>query len=212
VAKHEPGTRAEGRVDQCPYCGTRNVTVQTQSESATIRRRDGGTYTEHWHVLMCNQCSGLILHRSRVGACEAFDDLFPAPHQEIEEHPGIPDETRADYWEATQGLAAGCFKSSMVMGRRALQRVLKANGHKQRHLADQIDAAIDADTIGRRMRPLATEIREYGNLGAHPDDDELKCCTKENAEKLLGFVQMIVHELYRVPAEAERLRTTRGAS
>lgn len=59
------------------------------------------------------------------------------------------------------------------------------------------------------LHDLATEIRRYGNLGAHPDDDQLQNCTIEAAETVLEFARLLIHEWYDVPAMAARLKHNR---
>jgi hypothetical protein len=119
---------------------------------------------------------------------------------------------RDDYREAGLCLDAGCFKASLVMSRRALQRVLKAQGCKQRNLGGEkgaLASAISKGILRKAFHALANEIKEYGNLGAHPDDEQLEAATKESAAQVLRFLELIVEEFYSVPMAAEKLRRSR---
>jgi len=189
---------------QCPNCGVRHV--QTTPLYAARNPPDG---LDTWHLVSCQnpRCSRFILviidHTSRVKR------VFPAGHHEFDASISIPDEIRNDYREAGWCLDAGCYLASMVMSRRALQRVLKSQGCGERNLVDAIDAAIRQGVLRKAFAPLAQEVREYGNLGAHPDDEQLKNATQESAGQLLGFVRIMVSEFYEVPAEAEKLKSSR---
>ena len=90
-----------------------------------------------------------------------------------------------------------------------LQRCLKEQGCGQRKLVDAIDHAIKDGTLRKQFHDIATEVREYGNLGAHPDDDQLASVTRENAEQVLEFARLLIHDFYEVPAAANTLRQNR---
>lgn len=122
---------------------------------------------------------------------------------------GIPEVIRSEFREAATCLDAGCYKAAMTMGRRVLQRVLKDKGCAERNLVDQIKEAEAKDILRACFKGLATEIRQYGNLGAHPDDDQLANCNKDHADLLLQFLKMIIHELYEIPAQAAVLKSRR---
>jgi hypothetical protein len=97
----------------------------------------------------------------------------------------------------------------MTMSRRVLQRCLKQQGFSEKTLEKQIDAAKADGTIPKRYHSLADEIRKYGNIGAHPDDDNLALATAENAQHLLEFVNLLIHEFYELPAKADALMRQR---
>jgi len=135
--------------------------------------------------------------------------IYPPATFELDSQAGIPQPLRDDYREAGTCLGAGCPKASMVMARRALQRMLKEQGCDQKQLVDAIAHAVKSGVLRRAFHDLAEEVRHYGNLGAHPDDEQLENATTENAETLLSFVRMLAHEYYEVPAEAARLKAAR---
>jgi uncharacterized protein DUF4145 len=190
-------------LDDCPHCGVKHV--QTQVIHG-VRR---GSMNEIWYVVACQnpQCDRLVL--VITGASGEVKNLYPAGHHEFDPKVQIPDELRDDFREAGLCLDAGCFKASMVMSRRALQRVLKAQGCGQRNLVDAIAAAMKQDVLRKAFHPFAEEVREYGNLSAHPDDDQLDNATKESAEHVMEFLRLIVEEFYEIPGKASRLKKQR---
>jgi hypothetical protein len=90
-----------------------------------------------------------------------------------------------------------------------MQRALKEQGCTQNKLVNAIDEAIKGDILRSPFHAIANEIREYGNLGAHPDDDQLQNANRENAQQVLDFVRLLIHDFYEVPAAAMELRKSR---
>ena len=76
-------------------------------------------------------------------------------------------------------------------------------------MVDAIDAAVKNGVLRKSFHPLAEEIRHYGNLGAHPDDDQLKNASRDTASQVLEFSRLLIHEFYEVPALASKLKTNR---
>jgi len=191
-------------LDQCPHCGVKHV--QTGRVHAAVTQREGNDY---WNIEVCQNpgCGRFIL--VITNAAGTLRRVYPAGHHELDTTVQIPDELRSDFREAGWCLDCECYKASMVMSRRVLQRVLKAQGCDQRKLVDAIDAAIKQGVLRKAFHPLAQEVREYGNLSAHPDDDQLDKATKEAAGHVMAFVRLIIEEFYEVPEKASRLRKQR---
>jgi len=138
--------------------------------------------------------------------------MYPGGSHELRADVQIPQEIRGDYREAGKCLDAGCYKASLVMSRRALQRCLKEQGCTAHRLVDAISEAVTNGTLRKAFHPLAEEIRQYGNLGAHPDDDQLANATRESAKKVLDFTALIIHDFYEIPGAAAALKGARQPS
>lgn len=191
-------------IDQCPHCRTRHV--QTKQEFSSGLTASNEIF---WYLLRCQNpnCSRLILEvKSNRG--ESLQ-IFPVGDFQLDINAPIPEPIRDDFKEAGLCLAASCFKASLVMSRRALQRCLKEQGCDQRNLVDAIDAAIKNGVLRKSFHALAEEIRHYGNLGAHPDDDQLMNANRETASQVLEFARLLIHEFYEVPAVAAKLKANR---
>ncbi len=72
-----------------------------------------------------------------------------------------------------------------------------------------IFATIANNILRKSFHPLAEEIRQYGNLGAHPDDDQLSNANHDNAHQVLEFARLLIHEFYEIPASAQKLKASR---
>ena len=192
----------------CPRCGVKHV----QSQQVQIADDRNGDPSQRWHVERCQNpaCSRLIL--AIVKNDGSLLQTWPSATYELDGELAVGAELRGDYSEAGLCLDAGCFKASLVMSRRALQRVLKAQGCEQRNLSGDdgaISYAVKNGILRKAFHPLAQEIKGYGNLGAHPDDEQLENASKETATQVLRFLEVIVDEFYRVPLVAEKLRRRR---
>jgi len=192
-------------IDKCPHCDVSHV----QTKQLYIECLKAGDRSMWWRIIRCQnpECNRMIL----VVCSEQGDvhRIYPVGTYELESNVSISQEIRDDFREAGLSLGAGCYKASMVMSRRVLQRCLKEQGCKQHKLVDAIDHALQQKILRNSFHSIATEIRQYGNLGAHPDDDQLTNATRENAELILDFVRLLIHDLYEVPAAASKLKQNR---
>jgi len=201
-------------IDQCPHCQVRHVEVAERQHDHWGYNPDGTA--SYYLIGHCNnpKCGKkvFLLSRSRMSGNTTGKDIFfmyPCYKGHLPDDPKLPEQVQEEFSEAAECSQIGAYLSSMTMSRRVLQRCLKAQGCEQRLLAQQIDAAKSDEIIPKRYHLLADEIREYGNIGAHPDDDKVELATSENAHQLLEFIQILIEEFYVLPAKADALLTKR---
>ena len=108
-------------IDQCPHCNTRHVQAKQEFASAL----DASNDQVLWYLLRCQNpiCLRLIL-KVQTNRGETLQ-TFPIGDFQLDITAPIPEPIRDDFREAGLCLAANCFKASLVMSRRALQRCLK---------------------------------------------------------------------------------------
>lgn len=190
---------------KCPHCNVSHV----QAEDRFLETLDAKSAGVFWRVMRCQnpECRKLVL--GTTNPQHVILSIYPHGSYDLPLDVPMPDELRQDFREGGLALAAGCPKASMVMTRRALQRCLKEQGSAQRNLVDAITDALSKGTLRKAFHPLAEEIRQYGNLSAHPDDDQLQNATGDSATAVLEFVRLLIHEFYEVPMAAEKLRLAR---
>lgn len=193
---------------ECPQCGVRDQIAQG---GHAVGGWEGIT---HWLVRCCNNplCKRPIFviydeeESSKTGRPRF---TYPLSSGHLDHATTFPYLVREEFAEATRCLQVDAFLASMTMSRRVLQRCLMHLGFAQRQLFDQIEAAKSNDTIPRRYHQLANEVREFGNIGAHPDDDKAQLVTRENATLLLEFVRLLVEELFSVQQRISKLSRDR---
>ena len=192
-------------LEQCPHCGVRHVQTAHQF-TQPFAANDGARL---WAIERCQNasCRKLVLvDHQNTGE---VNRVFPFAEYELAAGAPVPEGVREDFREAGLCLGAGCHKASLVMSRRVLQRCLADQGCTQNKLVDAINAALSGGVLRKAFHPIAEEIRQYGNLGAHPDDDNLSAANQDNAHQVLEFARLLIHEFYEVPASASALKALR---
>lgn len=194
-------------LDKCPHCNSTHVQTELRLREP-LKSNDNSIV---WNVERCNnpECKRIVLLEK---SGNETINIYPVGSYELDSSININTEIRNDFKEAGYCLGAGCYKASMVMSRRALQRCLKEQGCTQHNLVNAIDEAIKQNILRKTFHDVAHEIRQYGNLGAHPDDDQLLNASRENAEQILEFVRIIIHDFYEIPAAVAKLRHKRQSS
>lgn len=192
-------------LDQCPHCSVRHVQSTTQFNQP-LDANDG---TRLWYIERCQNANCRKLVLLDVSNTGSINRVFPFAAYELAASAPIPDAIREDFREAGLCLGAGCYKASLVMSRRVLQRCLAEQGCAQNKLVEAINAALASGVLRKAFHPLAEEIRQFGNLGAHPDDDNLEAASQDNAHHVLEFSRLLIHEFYEVPASAAALKALR---
>ena len=95
-----------------------------------------------------------------------------------------------------------------MMTRSALQAATREQGAMGRDLKAEIDDLAASGEIPPAMKAWAHELRNGGNLAAHPTAGDR--VTKDDAEELLLLVESIFEYLYVVPKHVERRRARRA--
>ncbi|MEQ8427675.1 MAG: DUF4145 domain-containing protein [Gammaproteobacteria bacterium] len=192
-------------IDQCPHCHTSHVHTNVRFNEALEPKQQ----LLWWRVVRCQNpsCQRLIL--LTTNAKEDVQSIYPLGQYELETDVTVSQEIKDDFREAGLCLGSGCYKASMVMSRRVLQRCLKDQGCTQNRLVDAINYAIEQNILRKPFHPIAEEIRHFGNLGAHPDDDQLSNANRENATQIIEFARLLIHDFYEVPASAALLKQSR---
>jgi hypothetical protein len=195
------------QIETCPHCGVNHVQVSVGAIGgwsdasrcflASCQNRDCGKSVFYIRSLQTSQYAP-------GGQFGDVQFLYPFVGAAALDTTTLPDGVAEELKEAVTCSVVGALLSSMTMARRVLQRCLKDKGHSQHNLVQQIDAAKADGTI-----PIADEIRLYGNIGAHPDDDKMGCVTEENCDQLIEFTRLLIEELYVLPQKAALLRRNR---
>ena len=191
-------------IDKCPNCNTSHVQTEQRFLENIDPRIQG-----FWSILRCQNPSCRKLVLVTLDANKNVQQIYPVGKFELEESVPVSKEIRDEFREAGLCLGSGCYKASMVMSRRVLQRCLKEQGCTQNRLVGAIDHAVQSGILRKAFHAIANEIRQYGNLGAHPDDDQLTNATRTNAKQILEFCRLLIHDFYEVPAAASDLKKQR---
>ena len=100
------------------------------------------------------------------------------------------------YLQGVRCVNANAPDGAMTCFRKCLQKICLSKGaDPTKKLWVQIDEALQG-----RVVAISTEIREWGNIGAH-DDDVIAEPTLEQARKVQGFLDIVFQDEYVIPAK-----------
>ncbi len=153
----------------------------------------------------CRQPSMVVGKQHDLGHHITLDPeaIYPNPQPEYAE-PGVPKAIASDFQEALRCHAAGFLFGAAVVGRRVLQSALVDQGAQKHSLVDQINELSD-DILPKRLKEAAQHVRLIGNDAAHANQ-----VNRDDLEKLVNFVALVLNQLYVLPhelAEASKVRT-----
>lgn len=190
----------------CPHCGaTTPIKFEFEGGSPVFTLGSklegfGGNY-----IVTCVACSEdiYIIVKNNV-----IEDQYPKNFTKVSSD--VPQDIREDFEEANKCLNSGAYKASVAMLRRSLQNsCLQQEANPADNLVDQLKDLHGAGKIAKPLFDLATEIRFFGNYGAHPRDDKLDDVTQEDAVTMSRFLQQFFQYVYVMPAETARTKASR---
>lgn len=132
--------------------------------------------------------------KSLISALGSLDVVYSRYETRMVQAAGLPTEVTTDINEAVRcfGTEAKAYRAAVTMLRRALENVCHGIGAEGRNLQDKIERL----PIDRSLKSLAHGLREFGNYGAHPQNDVLREVTKERADEILGIGIEILNQIY----------------
>ncbi len=187
----------------CFYCNKHTQAIQIRMES------DEGLF---YQIVECSneKCNRkmLFVHKQtrnpgRVSVVVILKLIHQYPNADEKVDASIPEDIRESYVQGIRCLNADAPLGAVTCFRRALQQICKDKGATATGLKNQIDEIIPAP-----YKELTTEIREWGNLGAHPDDVILEV-TKEDAVEIRDFIKSVFEIIYIVPEKVKERKNKR---
>ena len=190
---------------ECPYCG---VLSQMFPENNPINLVDPKLKTMH-NIEKCNNCSQLVyfITKNELTGSNTYVEkiVFHYPTAEAKTHESVPKDIADTYKQGVNCLNVGSSIGAITCFRRALQQLCIDKGATQgKMLHEQLDEVLTA-----RVKETAHEIKQWGNLGAHPDEliQDVKI---EDAEETKDFMGLVFEDVYVVPWKIEESKKKRG--
>jgi hypothetical protein len=192
-----------------------------------------GTYDSFYSVAQSGERTQLLLDRVSCLVCrncnqptivfeEQFIGEFPKgekisggviswrgffwwPFLNIHSVRDVPTEITTILQEAKTCYSAQCYKASATMARRTLEAIIADKGATEKYLYQGIKKMKELEVIDKNLLEWATEVRLIGNAGAHfdPMDD----VTRDDAKKVILFIEELVKFIYVIPAGINRQRS-----
>jgi len=203
-------TSWQNRLFKCPYCDAKSTFSCIYSAV--------GKYRDIYYpisVWTCHNCDrGIFLKHSpteythvAIGEIE-IDTIFPTNEPNVDSR--VPTGIAEDYIEAAKCLNISAYKASVVMARRAIQKMcLNLGADKAKKFFEQIEQLKLLGKLHPDLADIATEIRFLGNDGAHPENDGLDEIREEDAKEILEFALELLDDLYIRPEKVKAMKKRR---
>ena len=179
---------------QCPRCG------KWKTHTASLANYQGD--------LVCEDCGctynvrfqwGFLLKSAEIRAPSDVD--LPSPP--------VPQGIHSDLLEAGVCLSARSAKAVVILCRRALEGAALKLSAKGKTLFHKIEDLYKRELIPRPLYDAATEIRVFGNYGAHPTNDLLADIDLDLAKEVLYFTREVLDDLFVKPGRLKDLHERR---
>jgi hypothetical protein len=184
----------------CPHCKVR-ATFKDEGPGARWKNAD--------HTIWrCNNCEGVVYaqdtfrHDPEGRTIYTGVRIYPFIRSEAPEE--YPEDVRENFAEAIRSLNSANPRACVVMTRSAMQAATRGLEAKGSNLKEEIDDLANRHAIPGSLREWAHEIRDGGNLVAHPEPG--KRVEMADAEELVELAEAIFEYLYVVPEQIRRRR------
>ena len=119
----------------------------------------------------------------------------------------VPKKISETYDEALRCMDNYAPNGAVAMFRRALQQIcIKKEANKGERLEDQVNV------LPEDIRPSATELRQWGNLGAHEDNKGIIDSVKmSDANLAKEFLERVFYAVYEYPEKLKLSQKSRNS-
>lgn len=152
---------------------------------------------DNYAILQCQSCEALFVAREE--APEKWKAVYPILHKSAKKE--IPEPVKGEFEEASLCFAVGAYRSCIAMCQIALEHVWHEQG------VSGLNELTEKGIIPTRLFKRATEVRLWGNLEKH--QLIIEPIAAEDAEQLVGYVQIILDEVYVEPQRLDDLTKNR---
>jgi HEPN domain-containing protein len=209
----------EVRYLTCPYCNT-------------YAQFDRCAYFRAYEICRCGHCHKMVYLQKKMESGEILDQ-YPKFVPQVPE--AIPRLIADDYREALKAFSVNAFEATTIMSRRALQTsVLELGASHDKTLSDQLRELYDKNKISKEILEWEEEIRyclastedkaiirrkldglKGGKFkkrkllkkdAGEGSNDALSPMTKDDAAKLLKFLEQYFNYVYVLPFNVSKAR------
>ncbi|MCM3089143.1 DUF4145 domain-containing protein [Bhargavaea ginsengi] len=185
----------EGITYLCGYCDVVTSPVAGYESHDSLAMIQSYKYTGR--IMICPNCNR-----------PTFVDLIKE-----EQYPGqkfgdsvesLPSNIETLYNEARNCFSVNAFTSSVLSLRKLLMNIAVSVGAEPgKKFAHYVDFLNDNHFIPPGSKDWVDHIRKKGNVANH----EIPNMTKEDAEEILGFIQMLLQIVYEMPGRMKKANT-----
>lgn len=182
----------------CGYCQNKvSSNYGMPITDRTDHLRSGGVY-------ICPHC-GLPTFTSKVFNKRKFQ-VPDVSFGDSVNH--VPDDINSIYNEARDTYSAGAYTGVILICRTLLGRIAVDLGADEKlNFQKFVEFLVDNHLVTSRGEKWVDMIRKYGNETTH----ELTINTREDAEQILKFIEIILKTNYEFPGDADSLSNGKDA-
>lgn len=204
---------------QCPICGvaTSLSLVAIKDDKAFLPDKSSDTHRVYgeailfamtdddsphyvsYGVLRCQACGERYVAKKHKYDDREWIPVYPIPHKPISEE--IPEPIKGELEEANLCFAVGAYRGCASICQIALEALWN---DKQVSGLNQLR---DSGIISTALHDRATEIRLWAGIIKHKSITEP--VSKEDAEQLLTYLELILDHVYVEPKRLEKLKQKR---
>ncbi|MDI2033011.1 DUF4145 domain-containing protein [Paenarthrobacter nitroguajacolicus] len=126
-----------------------------------------------------------------------------------QDFPDVPEAVGIPASEAHKCRSIDALMSSILMARAVIESVAKENGITTGSLYNKIEAMFKSGLINEFAKDTANTVRVFGNDMAH--GDFTTPVDAEDADGVLTFMDLILHDVYQSKAKLQRLKDSAAA-
>lgn len=159
------------------------------------------TYWNYEGMYRCMNCGARMrvwISRGELRAPPEVSDFVPVE--------SAPPTVNEEFIEAQRCYDAEAYKATVVICRRALESMADLQQAKGKNLSEKIEDLYGRGLITKGTFEVATQVRQFGNYGAHPKDDLLGGITGGDAGAILEITQHLLKDVYEIPGKVEKLK------
>lgn len=201
-------------VMQCGHCGNRapfEILATTQTMNRALDEEEGGLLIDqvNWRILRCPACTQPVLQQ--IVSTENTEVpwvppdeivvkvLYPSPNNRLNH---LPDPVSKAYQEALS-LFPKSPAACAVQLARTLEATCKHEGAMGKDLYSKLNALASSGRIPEPLAQMGHQVREFRNLGAHADDEEV---SEQDVPVLRDYVEAILEYMFDMPVRIDVLQ------
>lgn len=139
-------------------------------------------------ILCCQNCDHLFITK-RTTSSDGWYSVYPILSKNVSEY--IPQPIGSEFKEASLCFAVGAYMACAAM----CQRVLESICHNKK--VSGLNKLYENGVISKSLFDKATEIRLWAGIVKHKPISE--SVSKEDADKLLTYLEVILDDVYTEP-------------
>lgn len=186
--------------DEYAFMPDRSSEKESVYEKAVVRAIKLAEYSDEvsYGIFQCQACEERFVAKQQKCKDEDWVVAYPVLHKPVAEE--IPEPIKGEFEEASLCFAVGAYRACASMCQRTLESLC------QNKKVSGLNQLLDKGIISQGLFDRATEIRLWAGIIKH---QRIESVSKEDAEQLLAYLEVILNHIYVEPKRLDALRQKR---